>query len=110
MGRVGVWQALGALGEVAGATSGDDLAEAVLTATLSVVGADSAVVTRGGQPATRVRSWPSDFLSIERVEAFEALNGDEPWPLATHTRSGAGFSAAELGLLQPTAVWALGHL
>lgn len=90
MGSAGVRQVLAALGEVAGASTSDELAEAVLVAARRVVGADSAVVTRVGRPLACIWSWPSDFFSIEGLEAFEALHADEPWPLATHTRSGAG--------------------
>jgi DNA-binding CsgD family transcriptional regulator len=82
---------LAALGDVAGATTSDDLADAVLAATHTVVGADSTAVTQVGRPDALVRSWPSGLLSTERLLAFEALNGDEPWPLATHTRTGSGY-------------------
>jgi DNA-binding CsgD family transcriptional regulator len=88
MGQVDLRRVLSAVGAAAEATTEEEFADAVLASAVAVVGADSAVVTEVGGPVLRVWSWPKEFLPTERQVAFERLNRDEPWPLATHTRAG----------------------
>jgi DNA-binding CsgD family transcriptional regulator len=78
------------LGDATEATTWSALRDAVLTAAVAVVGADSALVTGVGPAGPVVSTWPGDFLTADQQIAFEQLHASDPWPLATNTRQGAG--------------------
>lgn len=90
MGLPELREVLGALDDMVQPGGDDEFDRALLSAVLALAPADSAVATSFGSTGHRVCSFPEEFFPVADQLVFEEINRLQPWPLATHTRAGAG--------------------